>query len=204
MTKPKKANAKQPPMHVISFQLPEETLQIIDREAKKRKCSRSRYVRDMIMGTHVHNERQKTGESPDESDQLKKVGICLPEDAAECLDQLAAARHMSRSKCIREIIQNRIVATDVYLKLDLTELQPFFEDLGIIASGMQELVLRPDRTPEEQEESRSIQKQMLAEIRKIRIRMEEWGDTKIGNIKKAFAAGEGLWERPGLSDVSVG
>lgn len=204
MTKTKKASAKQSPMHVISFQLPEETLQIIDREAEKRKCSRSRYIRDMIMGTPVHSERQKTGEPPDESEQLKKVGICLPEDAAECLDQFAAARHMSRSKCIREIIQNRIVAEDVYLKLDLTELQPFFEDLGIIASSMQELVLRPDRTPEEQAESRNIQKQMLTEIRRIRIRMEEWGDIKIGNTKAAFAAGEGLRERPGLSDVSVG
>lgn len=202
--KSKKESHKPPAMHLLTFQIPEETLQIIDREAKRRRCSRSRYVRDMIVGTPVHNGRQKTGEPPDESALLKKVGICLPEEAAECLEQFAAARHMSRSKCIREIIQSRITAEDVYLKLDLTELQPFFEDLDIIAGSMQELVLRPDRTPEEKEESRNIQKQMLSEIRRIRIRMEEWGDTKIGNTKAAFAAGEGLWERPGLSDVSVG
>ena len=86
----------------------------------------------------------------------------------------------------------------------LAELQPVFEDLGTIASGMQELVLRPDRTPEEQAESRSVQKQMLTEIRRIRTRMEEWGDTRIGTAQAAFAEGEGLRERPGLSDVSVG
>ena len=145
----------------MTLHLPVSTLERIDREARKNKSSRSRYIQDMILGVQVTDGR-------------------------------------------KEIIQSRIVATNVYFKLDLAELQPVFDDLSIIASSMQELVLRPDRTTEEKAESRILQKQLLSEIRKIRIRMEEWGDTRIGNAQASFAEGEGLRERSGLSDVSVG
>lgn len=189
----------------ITLHLPESTLRIIDREAKNRRSSRSRYIQDLILGVPVTDgRRSRKGKIPAESEPLKEIRVCISGEAMECLRQLAAARQMSRARCAREIIQSRITATDVYLKLDLTELQPCFEDLDIIAGSMQELVLRPDRTPEEKEESRNIQKQMLAEIRRIRIRMEEWGDTRIGTAQAAFAEREGLWERSGLSDVSVG
>lgn len=189
----------------ITLHLPESTLRIIDREAERRKSSRSRYIQDLILGVPVPDGRKKRNrEKPTPPEPMKEIRVCISEEAMECLRQLAAARKMSRARCAREILQSRIAATNVYWKLDLAELQPVFEDLGTIASGMQELVLRPDRTPEEQTESRSVQKQMLTEIRRIRTRMEEWGDTRIGTAQAAFAEGEGLRERPGLSDVSVG
>ena len=189
----------------MTLHLPVSTLERIDREARKHKSSRSRYIQDMILGVQVTDGRKKRKERRESvSEPLKEIRVCISREAMDCLDQLAGARHMSRARCAREIIQSRIVATNVYFKLDLAELQPVFDDLSIIASSMQELVLRPDRTTEEKAESRILQKQLLSEIRKIRIRMEEWGDTRIGNAQASFAEGEGLRERSGLSDVSVG
>ena len=159
----------------ITLHLPESTLRIIDREAERRKSSRSRYIQDLILGVPVPDGRKKRNrEKPTPPEPMKEIRVCISEEAMECLRQLAAARKMSRARCAREILQSRIAATNVY------------------------------RTPEEQAESRSVQKQMLTEIRRIRTRMEEWGDTRIGTAQAAFAEGEGLRERPGLSDVSVG
>ena len=186
--------------HRITLHLPESTLRIIDREAERRRSSRSRYIQDLILGVPVPDGRKK----PVPPEPVKNICVTISREGMDCLEQLAEARHISRERCAREIIQSRITAVDVYLKLDLTELQPLFEDLDIIAGSMQELVLRPDRSPEEKAESRSAQKQMLAEIRRIRTRMEEWGDTRIGTAQEIFAEGEGLRERTGLSDVSVG
>ena len=184
----------------ITLHLPESTLRIIDREAERRKSSRSRYIQDLILGVPLPDGRKK----PVSTEPVKSICVTISREGMDCLEQLAEARNISRERCAREIIRSRITATNVYWKLDLAELQPVFEDLGTVAAGMQELVLRPDRTPEEQAESRSAQRQMLAEIRRIRTRMEEWGDTRIGTVQEIFAEGEGLRERSGLSDVSVG
>lgn len=181
----------------LNLALPVETVAFLTQQAKARKIYPSQYVQELLLGCADPKEYHET-----ESSGQSKVCFLLPDWQAERLRKLARAAHISRGQYIRNLLTDTPVNVPVYLNIDMDELEPLFLAMEDAAAGIQDLVLRPDRTEAERRESRRIQANLLEEIRRIRLQIEEWGDTKIGNTQASFAEGEGLRERSGLSDVS--
>ena len=127
----------------------------------------------------------------------------MPAHQAEKVGKLAHAAHLSRSQYIRDAVLGTPVNVPVYLNIDMDELEPLFRAMEDAAAGIQDLVLRPDRTEEEKQESRRIQTQLLEEIRRIRLQIEEWGVTTIASAQALLHQWPAVRDDAGLSDLSA-
>lgn len=186
------------PQGRLAVYVPGKTVELLNEEAAKRHMNRSQYIRDMILGTTGIGRYLDL----DNGDKIG-VQVKLSRKDLKKLDQLALNCRVSRSQYIRNLVLGTPVSMPLYLDPDLSELEPVFQDLETVAQSMQDLVLRPDRTEEDKRESRRIQQQMLMEIRRIRLVMEEWGETAIADVKASFDQWQAVRADAGLFDVSA-
>lgn len=182
----------------LNITLPAETADFITRQAKKKRLYRSQYLQELLLGSADPEEYFELGNGGQVN-----LRFTLPAHQAEKVGKLAHAAHLSRSQYIRDAVLGTPVNVPVYLNIDMDELEPLFRAMEDAAAGIQDLVLRPDRTEEEKQESRRIQTQLLEEIRRIRLQIEEWGVTTIASAQALLHQWPAVRDDAGLSDLSA-